>query len=83
VLGYEWAVIRFKKMEGENVPPAPKIEKLAPQERRKFVPKTPTQSVNELLAEMRFGKEAQDATNDAAETKDADSGKNAKEISDG
>jgi hypothetical protein len=59
-LSYEWAVVKFVKMKGENVPPQPKLEKLLPRERKPFKEQTPKKSVNELLAEMRLGKSADD-----------------------
>jgi hypothetical protein len=68
-LSYEWAVIKFEKMEGENVPPLPpKIEKLPPRERKAFKEQGPQKSVNELLAEMRLGKDAEGAVHGKAES---------------
>ncbi|KIW01712.1 uncharacterized protein PV09_06889 [Verruconis gallopava] len=52
-LSYEWAVVKFAKLEGENVPPPPNIEKLPTQKRKSSGPE---KSVNEMLSEMRLGK---------------------------
>ena len=57
-LGYEWAVIKFEKAEGEDVPKPPEIEKLPDVEPRvRRAERGTVKSVNEMLAEMRFGNE--------------------------
>lgn len=64
-LGYEWAAIKFVRMgEGEDVPSAPVIERVPQEEprRRKESDVGPRKSVNEMLAEMRFGEEASGAS---------------------
>lgn len=46
---FEWAVIKFEMLEGENVPPPPFIERVI-----LLDDPEPRKSVNELLAEMRL-----------------------------
>ncbi|KAI0551448.1 hypothetical protein F4679DRAFT_539331 [Xylaria curta] len=51
-LAVEWAVIAFQLLEGEDAPPAPKIEKLPEPER------PITKSVNEMLSDMRLNEDS-------------------------
>jgi hypothetical protein len=53
-----WAVLRFEKMEGPDVPEQPRVEVQAKRAENRMgsAQDQPQKSVNELLAEMRLGK---------------------------